>query len=136
MQFITSFVKVALVAAVAVNALPQPEVGPVSKPDINTITVKQAAAKCTGDQTLSCCNKKVSSGDSAANGGALSGLLGGSEALNLFGQCSKLNVAALIGVSDLLNKQCSQTAACCQGNEFNQQGALIGIGCLPITNLL
>ncbi|OJJ55254.1 hypothetical protein ASPSYDRAFT_159609 [Aspergillus sydowii CBS 593.65] len=109
-------------------------------------TVEQASTKCGDQAQLSCCNEVTYAGDTTTEqqgvlAGALSGLLGqgsGSEGLGLFKGCSKLNVAALIGVQDLINKNCQQNIACCQNSPSEANGDLIGVGlpCVALGSLL
>ncbi|KAK7911050.1 hypothetical protein PG985_013531 [Apiospora marii] len=106
------------------------------------VTVAQAGDTCGKDMQLSCCNKADYSGDSVnAASGILSGVLGGAFAKNglgLFDGCSKLSVAGGIGaVSDLLNSQCKQTAACCQHSGQSQNGLVnLGLPCVALGGLL
>ncbi|KAK6833521.1 hypothetical protein PG987_008215 [Apiospora arundinis] len=110
----------------------------------NEVTVGQAGDRCGTEFQLSCCNKADYSGDSvnAATGlltGTLSGAFG-KNGLGLFDGCSKLDITAGIvggGVSDLLNSQCKQTAACCQHSGQEQNGLLnVGLPCVALGGLL
>ncbi|KAK8101512.1 Rodlet protein [Apiospora kogelbergensis] len=110
----------------------------------NQVTVGQAGDKCGTDFDLSCCNKADVSGDatnvaSGIAGGLLQGAFG-KEGLGLFDGCSKLDITAGIvggGVSDLLNSQCKQTAACCQRSGSEQNGLLnVGLPCVALGGLL
>ncbi|KAL2866254.1 hydrophobin family protein [Aspergillus lucknowensis] len=110
------------------------------------VTVKQASDKCGDQAQLSCCNKAVYAGDSTAVdegilAGTLSNLLGagsGAEGLGLFEQCSKLNVAAIIGITDLINQQCKQNIACCQNSGTSADGDLIGVAlpCIALGSII
>ncbi|KAL5335808.1 rodlet protein [Aspergillus crustosus] len=110
------------------------------------VTVKQASDKCGDQAQLSCCNKATYAGDTTevADGilaGALSNLIGagsGAEGLGLFDQCSKLDVAVLIGVQDLINQQCKQNIACCQSSPSSADGDLIGVAlpCVALGSIL
>ncbi|RYP45226.1 hypothetical protein DL768_008419 [Monosporascus sp. mg162] len=82
------------------------------------------------DTVVSCCNK-VENKKTAA-GGLLSGLIQ-DLGLDLFSQCSQLDLTGIIGVSvdELLKDQCSQSIACCQPDDLKQSG-LVNIGCIPI----
>ncbi|KAL4871851.1 hypothetical protein BDV12DRAFT_194001 [Aspergillus spectabilis] len=103
------------------NALPSPETNQVRFPIPNTMTIEEGSSKCGDQAELSCCNKATYAGDTTkvSDGiaaGLLSNLIGGGsgvDGLGLFSQCSKLNVRALIGVGDILNRQCKQNIACC-----------------------
>ncbi|KAK7954789.1 hydrophobin [Apiospora saccharicola] len=103
-----------------------------------------AGDTCGKDFQLSCCNKADYSGDSVNEAaGILSGLLGGAfnkNGLGLFDGCSKLDITAGIvggGVSDLLNSQCKQTAACCQHSGQSQDGLVnVGLPCVALGGLL
>ncbi|KAL2859694.1 fungal hydrophobin-domain-containing protein [Aspergillus pseudodeflectus] len=118
----------------------------VKFPVPNDVTVKQASDKCGDQAQLSCCNKATYAGDTTevADGilaGALSNLIGagsGAEGLGLFDQCSKLDVALLIGVQDLINQQCKQNIACCQNSGSSADGDLIGVGlpCIALGSIL
>ncbi|KAK8137598.1 hypothetical protein PG984_003091 [Apiospora sp. TS-2023a] len=110
----------------------------------NDVTIGQAGDTCGKDFQLSCCNKADYSGDSVNEAaGILSGLLGGAfnkNGLGLFDGCSKLDITAGIvggGVSDLLNSQCKQTAACCQHSGQSQDGLVnVGLPCVALGGLL
>ncbi|KAI0205302.1 hypothetical protein F4808DRAFT_456296 [Astrocystis sublimbata] len=125
--------------AVGAFALPSPS-SPYPQPG-NSVTVGQAGDSCGRDFELSCCNHVEQSGDSemVAEGllaGALQGVLADGE-LGLFSGCSKLDVAAIIGIDDLLNSQCKQTAACCQHSGTNQEGLVnVGLPCVALGGLL
>lgn len=111
-------------------------------PSSNDITVKEASSKCGSQAQLSCCNDVDYVGDTktiqqGVASGILSGLLGqgsGAQGIGAFTGCSKLNVAgeyilffffqlllqtlltciaAVVGVQDILNKECQQNIACC-----------------------
>ena len=94
----------------------------------DSMTVKQAQAKCGDQAQLSCCNKATYAGDttdvnSGMLGGTLSNLIGsgsGASGLGLFDQCSKLDlqIPILIGIpiQDLVNQKCKQNIACCQNS--------------------
>jgi len=161
MRFSTIFSGMAL--AFIVSAVPQPgdiggivrglagEAGgshtgnfngpPPPSPPIDT-TVGSAINTCGENTPLSCCNSADTSGDSSniAFGilsGLLSGLVSGQQGLGLFNGCSKLSITSLIGVDDLLDSQCKQTAACCQGVQSSQNGLLnLGIPCVALGGLL
>ncbi|KAI8949210.1 hypothetical protein F4801DRAFT_580606 [Xylaria longipes] len=134
---------VAAVFTFAIGALAAPSPMPQSPYPMpgNSVTVGQAGDSCGRDFELSCCNHVEQSGDSSmdANGllaGALQGVLADGE-LGLFSGCSKLSVAALVGVQDLLNSQCKQTAACCQHSGTNQEGLVnVGLPCVALGGLL
>ncbi|KAI0157795.1 hypothetical protein GGR57DRAFT_500744 [Xylariaceae sp. FL1272] len=114
---------------------------PTTRSSTNGTTVAQANDVCGQDLDLSCCNKASQSGDSTnQSGGLLGGLLSGllqNGDVALFDGCSKLDVAALIGVDDLLNSQCKQTAACCQHSGTEQNGLVnVGLPCVALGGLL
>ncbi|KAJ0423452.1 rodlet protein [Aspergillus carlsbadensis] len=114
----------------------------VKFPVPDNVTVKQASDKCGDQAQLSCCNKATYAGDSTqvADGllaGALSNLIGagsGAEGIGLFDQCSKFDLAFLIGVQDLVNQQCKQNIACCQNSGASADGSLVGVA-LPCVAL-
>lgn len=134
-------------AAVAVVALPPvtPSAGGIGNgngignkgntdihfPVPDSMTVKQAQAKCGDQAQLSCCNKATYAGDttvvnSGILGGALSNLIGtgsGADGLGLFDQCSKLDIQIPIliaaPIQDLVNQKCKQSIACCQHSSAN-----------------
>ncbi|KAL4760232.1 hydrophobin family protein [Aspergillus foveolatus] len=118
----------------------------VKFPVPDNVTVKQASDKCGDQAQLSCCNKAVYAGDTTEVedgilAGALSNLIGagsGAEGLGLFDQCSKLDIALLIGVQDLVNQQCKQNIACCQNSPSSADGDLIGVGlpCIALGSIL
>lgn len=76
-----------------------------------SMTVKQAQAKCGDQAQLSCCNKATYAGDttdvnSGMLGGALSNLIGagsGAAGLGLFDQCSKLDLQSMFDNYPLVN---------------------------------
>ncbi|RDH33524.1 hypothetical protein BDQ94DRAFT_170147 [Aspergillus welwitschiae] len=112
------------------------------------MTVSQGADSCGDNAQLSCCNKATYAGDttdidSGFLSGVLSNLLGagsGSQGIGLADECSPLDLQALniVGLQNLLNDQCEQTAACCQGSGSDTEGNLIGVGlpCLALGSLL
>ncbi|CBF77990.1 RODL_EMENI RODLET PROTEIN PRECURSOR [Aspergillus nidulans FGSC A4] len=118
----------------------------VKFPVPENVTVKQASDKCGDQAQLSCCNKATYAGDTTTVdegllSGALSGLIGagsGAEGLGLFDQCSKLDVAVLIGIQDLVNQKCKQNIACCQNSPSSADGNLIGVGlpCVALGSIL
>ncbi|EER27741.1 hypothetical protein D8B26_006156 [Coccidioides posadasii str. Silveira] len=131
MKFFTAASFFALATAVA--AAPSYNQGTPS------VTKEQAIAKC-GNSNISCCNKqvnKISAKGPDTDIGVLNGLLKNVnlEDIPIFDQCSKLNIAAL-GATDLLNRQCQQTAACCQNTESNANGVVaLAVPCIPINIL-
>ncbi|KAI1406390.1 hypothetical protein F4819DRAFT_245730 [Hypoxylon fuscum] len=106
------------------------------------VTVGQAGDTCGSDLDLSCCNEVDQSGDAINTAeGLLSGLLeGGLEEgkLGLFDSCSKLNVAAVIGLSDFLDNQCKQVPACCQhsGSEMGDGLVNLALPCVALGGIL
>ncbi|CAI7604722.1 unnamed protein product [Penicillium glandicola] len=116
----------------------------------DSLTVKQAQAKCGDQAQLSCCNKATYAGDttdinSSILSGTLSNLIGagsGASGLGVFDQCSKLDasVAAAIGVNvqDILNQQCKQNIACCANSPSTASNDLIGAGlpCVALGSIL
>ena len=71
------------------------------------MTVSQAQAKCGDQAQLSCCNKALYAGDGS-----------GGTGIELFDQCSKLDIQIpiliAIPIQDLVNQKCKQNIACCQ----------------------
>ncbi|KAI0871005.1 hypothetical protein GGS24DRAFT_83092 [Hypoxylon argillaceum] len=126
--------------AIGAMAAPQQGASPYPMPG-NDVTVGVAGDTCGKDMELSCCNHVDQSGDSSmeADGilaGALQGVLADGE-VGLFSGCSKLSVTALIGLSDLLNQQCKQTAACCQHSGTNQEGLVnVGLPCVALGSVI
>ncbi|OJZ87751.1 hypothetical protein ASPFODRAFT_206566 [Aspergillus luchuensis CBS 106.47] len=122
----------------AVNHIPAPA----------GMTVSQGADSCGSGNQLSCCNKATYAGDSTdIDSGLLSGLLSGligsgsgSQGIGLADDCSPLDLQALdlVGLQNLLNDQCEQTAACCQGSGSDTEGNVIGVGlpCVALGSLL
>ncbi|KAL2809750.1 rodlet protein [Aspergillus granulosus] len=118
----------------------------VKFPVRDDVTVQQASNKCGDQAQLSCCNEATFAGDSTfvADGllaGALGNLVGagsGAEGLGLFKGCSKLDVAAAIGVQDLVNQQCKQNIACCEDSGTSADGNVIGVAlpCLALGSIL
>ncbi|KAJ5151495.1 uncharacterized protein N7482_010747 [Penicillium canariense] len=112
-----------------------------------SMTVKQAQAKCGDQAQLSCCNKATWAGDTTdVNDGILAGTLShlvgtgsGAEGLGLFNECSQLDVQVpllfgLAAIQDLVKKKCQQNIACCQNSPSSANGDLIGLG-LPCVAL-
>ncbi|KAF3406810.1 Rodlet protein [Talaromyces pinophilus] len=152
MQFTTALLALAATAVALPNVGPAPgkgsEVGgqqtfwPVS----DDVTVEEAKAACGTDNQIACCDDTTFTGDqvevvSGPLAGALSDLLGGkngAKGLGLFDKCSKLNIDLIIGISDLINSQCKQNIACCQGNTADSEGDLIGLNvpCIALGSLL
>ncbi|KAI2603643.1 hypothetical protein GGR54DRAFT_461805 [Hypoxylon sp. NC1633] len=130
----------------ALGALGAPQLG--GPPGANGIppvpgdvTVGQAGDTCGSDLDLSCCNSVDQSGDAINTAdGLLAGLLEGTLQdgdIGLFDGCSKLNVAAVIGLSDFLDNQCKQTPACCQHSGMEQDGLLnVGLPCVALGGIL
>ncbi|KAI1774315.1 hypothetical protein F4818DRAFT_442467 [Hypoxylon cercidicola] len=137
---------IAAILTFALGALGRPQLGgpPPSRipPVPGDVTVGQAGDTCGSDLDLSCCNEVNQSGDAVNDAaGLLAGLLeGGLEggSLGLFGGCSKLNVAAVIGLSDFLDSQCKQTPACCQHSGMEQEEGLLNVGlpCVALGGIL
>ncbi|KAI1764656.1 hypothetical protein GGR53DRAFT_466209 [Hypoxylon sp. FL1150] len=138
---------IAAVLTMALGALARPQLGgpPMTNripPVPGDVTVGQAGDTCGSDLDLSCCNEVDQSGDAVNYAeGLLAGLLtGGLEegALGLFDSCSKLNVAAVIGLSDFLDNQCKQTPACCQHSGMQQEDGLLNVGlpCVALGGIL
>ncbi|PLB54750.1 hypothetical protein P170DRAFT_442779 [Aspergillus steynii IBT 23096] len=112
------------------------------------MTVTEASSKCGEQAQLSCCNKASKGGDTTnvhEGGGQLSGVLGAgsaSEGGSLFSECSKLDaqvtVLLLLGVQDVLDQQCKQNVACCQGNKGDASDSLIGatLSCVGLGSIL
>ncbi|OJJ64229.1 hypothetical protein ASPSYDRAFT_192397 [Aspergillus sydowii CBS 593.65] len=106
------------------------------------MTVEEASSKCGNQAQLSCCNEVDYVGDTTTiqkgvASGILSGLLGqgsGAEGIGAFKGCSKLGVAAAIGVQDILNKQCQQNIACCDnsGSEANEDLVGVALPCIAL----
>ncbi|KAH8168683.1 fungal hydrophobin domain-containing protein [Sarocladium implicatum] len=103
---------------------------------LSELTVSEAQDLCADGQTISCCNS-VKQGDTVSeSSGVLSGLLNGalSGGLSVNSECSKIDVAVLIGVQDLLNDQCTSNVACCQGNDAEAENGLVnaGLSCVAL----
>ncbi|KAI1841268.1 hypothetical protein JX266_012504 [Neoarthrinium moseri] len=135
--------KLLTIVGFAAAVLAAPQVGTDIPSIPGDLTVGQADAICGSDTSLSCCNKVDQSGDAISIAdGLLSGLLGNalSGGLGLFDGCSKLSLPLGIvggGVGDLLNSQCKQTAACCQGTDSDQDGLVnVGLPCVALGGLL
>ncbi|CAL5869918.1 uncharacterized protein PFLUO_LOCUS4151 [Penicillium psychrofluorescens] len=141
---------VAAASALPPMALPEeantPKIGKKGNADIrfpipDSMTVKQAQAKCGDQAQLSCCNKATYAGDttdidSGMLGGVLSNLIGsgsGADGLGLFEQCS-----TLLPVIPIISEQCKQNIACCQNSPSSANGDLIGLGlpCVALGALL
>ncbi|KAH8173697.1 fungal hydrophobin domain-containing protein [Sarocladium implicatum] len=107
---------------------------------LSSMSVKDAQALCGNDQTISCCNS-VKQGDNVSqSSGVLSGVLNGllADGVDVNAQCSKIDVAVLIGVQDLLNDQCTSNVACCQNSESEASNGLVNaaLPCVPIGTLV
>ncbi|KAI0139534.1 hypothetical protein F4776DRAFT_616626 [Hypoxylon sp. NC0597] len=144
MQFTIAAALTFAIGALAVPQFPGAPVrapAPAVRPVPGDVTVGQAGDTCGSDLDLSCCDKVDQSGDAIneASGllaGLLEGALEGGE-LGLFDGCSKLNVAAVIGLTDMLNSQCKQTPACCQHSGMEQEGVLnVGLPCVALGSVL
>ncbi|CAI6027276.1 unnamed protein product [Clonostachys chloroleuca] len=94
-----------------------PQVHPdlIRRTDAQAITVRDGNDLCGRKLELQCCNN--TDDKTSKNPSLLSGLLSDLSILDgeidLFDQCSKLSVTALIGVDDILGSQCDQNIACC-----------------------
>ncbi|KAF7125673.1 hypothetical protein CNMCM5793_001912 [Aspergillus hiratsukae] len=140
----------AVVSLLAATALALPGGAPNPWASGNEYTVEQAQNKCGTDMVLSCCNKVIKQGDTnTVNSGLLTGLaggvLGGAGAVGILEGCNKIDLTAPIGIlggavgaQDLLNKQCTQNVACCQGQKSSATGGLIVANvapCIPIGSI-
>ncbi|KAJ6437313.1 fungal hydrophobin domain-containing protein [Purpureocillium lavendulum] len=131
MRFITAIVALAATAAAA------PGIRRWSPMD--QISVQEANDACGNNLELHCCNKETDQaaghGDVSKNPGVIGGIL---DSASIFDQCSKLSVAALIGVQDLLNTHCTAKAVCCQRSPSNAAGGLInaGLPCIALGSLI
>lgn len=99
------FFAVATFLATSVAALPS---STGTNHAASQLTLKQAQDKCGNEAKVSCCNKKIESGDSyeknegLLSGGILNNLLGGnkgSQGLGVFDQCSELSVTGMFLVT-------------------------------------
>ncbi|KAF3904989.1 Hydrophobin [Arthrobotrys entomopaga] len=105
------------------------------------VTVAQAAQTCGKDLELSCCDDTNLSVDSSTKAAGALGLdvkdiLG---KVGIFGKCNTITVPVvnLIPVNNLLNNQCKQNVACCQGSGTQQSGALnAGLPCIGLSSLI
>ncbi|GFF26526.1 hydrophobin [Aspergillus udagawae] len=147
MQFTTGIAALLLaVSAAAMEAGGEKEKGWGGHypPIPSDMTIKEATRKCGDQAQLSCCNKAIRSGDVTDIGGALKNVIGGgsgNSGLEIFDQCSKLDVQIAIlaiPIEDILDKQCKQNVACCMENPASADGDLIGVGlaCIALGNLL
>ncbi|OKL64708.1 Rodlet protein [Talaromyces atroroseus] len=151
MQFTTALLALAATAVALPNVGPSPHKGSAVGaqnafwPVTDGVTVEQAKAACGNDNQIACCDDTTFTGDqveveSGPLAGALKDLLGGkngAKGLGLFDKCSKLNID-VIGISDLINSQCKQNIACCQGDSADSSGDLIGLNvpCVALGSLL
>ncbi|TQW00924.1 hypothetical protein V2A60_001959 [Cordyceps javanica] len=145
---ITTFV--AAVAAVPHHppAHHPPNVDITHKGDIDVthktsqLTVGDAGDKCGANQELYCCDETKTTpgaGSDGGLGGLIGAVVGGDGVLtHLLGECSKINVDLLIGVSDLLHSQCTAKAACCHNTPSVASNGLVNLAlpCIPIAGLL
>ncbi|KAI9375183.1 hypothetical protein BJX61DRAFT_540081 [Aspergillus egyptiacus] len=146
MKFTLGLAALSLFAAA--NALPNLEAREAPRAwDVpSDMTVEQASSKCGDQAQLSCCNDVRYGGDSTVvqegiAAGLLSNLLGtgsASEGLGAFSGCSKLDVAAAIGVQDILNQKCKQNIACCAQSGSSANGNLVGaaLPCIALGSVL
>ena len=132
----------AVAAAFAATAVALPNANGPHK-DPKQLTLEQAQNTC-GKAQVSCCNKKIESGDSKeSNSGILSGilndLLGGNngEGIALFDQCSKLDIP-ILALADLLNDKCKNNVACCDATNAEAENGLVNVAlpCIQIQDLL
>ncbi|OQE14734.1 hypothetical protein PENSTE_c033G10216 [Penicillium steckii] len=126
--------------------------GNIKFPVKKDTTVEQAQAKCGNDAKVSCCNKSTYTHDiTTANTGPLAGVLQtalgggpGGDGLGLFGQCNDIsaNVPVLNvvggGIDQLVEQKCKQNIACCQNNDSEANGNLVGVAvpCVALGSLL
>ncbi|KAF5587835.1 hypothetical protein FPCIR_7419, partial [Fusarium pseudocircinatum] len=63
---------------------------------------------------------------------------GVANGLNLFSQCSKLDVNVIGIANNLLNKECQANAACCQDSPGTAAAGLVNaaLPCIAISNLI
>ncbi|CAG9984501.1 unnamed protein product [Clonostachys byssicola] len=116
-----NFIPTLFLATSVAALVPQVHPDVIRRTDAQAITVRDANTLCGRKLELQCCNKQVDKNTTdtttSKNPGLLSGLLSDLGILDgeidLFDQCSKLSVTALIGVDDILGSQCDQNIACC-----------------------
>ncbi|KAJ4244196.1 hypothetical protein NW762_014577 [Fusarium torreyae] len=121
-----------IIAFLAVTVAAGPQVK--RYPSIDQITVQQANEACGNNMQVTCCNKVTNeqTGNAVGNGPEL---LNG---LSLFDQCSKLNLNVIGIANNLLNKECSANAACCQNSGSNASGGLVNLAlpCVALSSLI
>nr|CBV17211.1 fungal hydrophobin [Cordyceps farinosa] len=131
-----AFAITALIAAV--TAAPSKDLAIVNKR--HGMTVHDAAKKCGTGQQLNCCNEQHSNEGDKGQVSKPTGALVTADGLlsHLIGTCGKLDVAALIGIDDLLNTNCKGQAACCQDTASVAQGGLLNLAlpCIALDSLL
>ncbi|OAX81068.1 hypothetical protein ACJ72_04589 [Emergomyces africanus] len=127
----------AVVLALATVAVAAP--GGAYRTPNGDIDVNQITKQC-GQAQVSCCNKQINTANGpTSNSGLLNGVLGtvigGGSEVAIFDQCSKLSVAALIGLADILGgPRCGQVA-CCQGDQNASGLVALNLPCIPIAGL-
>ncbi|KAM5453593.1 hypothetical protein MaudCBS49596_002796 [Microsporum audouinii] len=94
---------------------------------------------CGNNNQVSCCNEDIKKVGSQSSGGLL-GVLDNLDLsdFSLLKGCSKLDVAAVVGVQDLLNSNCKTQVSCCKSGDTNQAGLInanVGLEC-AVQNVL
>ncbi|KAL4886883.1 hypothetical protein BJY04DRAFT_43378 [Aspergillus karnatakaensis] len=130
----------------AASAFPNRQTEQAKFPVPDSMTVKEGSSKCGDQAQLSCCNKAKYGADTTVvaeglGAGLLSNLLGAgsaAEGLGAFTECSKLDVAVLIGVQDILNQQCKQNIACCANSGGSASEDLVGatLPCIALGSII
>ncbi|KAF3479759.1 uncharacterized protein GIQ15_06735 [Arthroderma uncinatum] len=111
-----------LALATAVVAVPGSRYSPQQERDFK-FNMQKFEKNCGSNNQVSCCNEHVKKISPQTAAGLLPILnnLDISE-LSLMKGCSKLDVAALVGIQDLLNSKCKTQVSCCETGDTNQVG--------------
>ncbi|KAK2748993.1 hypothetical protein FQN57_007276 [Myotisia sp. PD_48] len=114
-----------LALATAVVAAPgyKPPTPQTPQDKIFVQNLQKFEKNCGNNNQVSCCNEENKSATSQASGGLL-GILDNINVENfrLLSGCSKIDVAAVIGIQDLLNSKCGTKISCCESGDTNQNG--------------
>ncbi|KAK2867754.1 hypothetical protein FQN49_003500 [Arthroderma sp. PD_2] len=112
-----------LALATAAVAVPGTGYHPTQADRDLKVKLEKFEKSCGSNNQVSCCNEEIKKvgGNSAPGLIPILSALDVSD-LSLMKGCSKLDVAALIGVQDLLNSKCKTQVSCCESGPTNQIG--------------